>query len=164
MVLEAYTFVELHKENTLEIQETKLKIELLQIRLERLERRNRIIARTVAGGEQPFIEVQAYESEEEEEEIEVGLSTNLKDKEGDIIRTGDRVRVLTPSKKNKAFKTGSIALVEGVQKRTDKKDYVRIRSKDDPKQRTTRDSDNLKIEEPFKRYNKSLKSEKDKQR
>ena len=154
MVLEAYTFEELYKENDLEINETKLKIKQLETKLDRLERRSRIIARTIAGGE-PSIRERFYgEDLSNEDDIEVGLSTKLEDKEGDIIRTGDRVKVLTPSKKNRLFKVGSIAVVEGVQQRRNERDFIKIRSLDDPRQRKTRNPENLVIKEPFKKFEK----------
>ena len=159
MILEAYTFEELHNENCLEIKETKLKIDLLQIRLDRLERRNRIIARVIAGEAEPIGEKDKYPvagTSLDIEDIEIGISTELKDKEGDLIRTGDRVKLLTPSKKNKIFKVGSIALVEGVQKRKNCKDHIKVRASTDLSQRTTRDPENLEITEPFKKYPKEL--------
>ena len=154
MVLEAYTFEELYKENALQIEETKLEIQKLTITLDRLERRSRILGRTISGGKPQIRERFYKEGLTTEDDIIVGISTTLEDKEGDIIRTGDRVKVLTPSKKNNSFKVGSIAVVEGIQERKDKKDFVKIRSIANPTQRTTRDPDNLIIKEPFKRYDK----------
>ena len=150
-----HTNVELYKESELEIKEIKLKIEVLEIRLERLERRHRIIGRSITKEKSgPIGDFE--EGVSTKESIEIGISTELKDRDGDIIRTGDRVELLTPSKKNKIFKVGAAALVQGVQKRKDNKSYIRVRSTADFEQETTRDPENIRITEGFKKYNKEV--------
>ena len=151
-----HTNVELYKESELEIKEIKLQIEVLEIRLERLERRHTIIGRSISRENRGTIGVSEEGAPRKEEGIEIGISTELKDRDGDIIRTGDRVELLTPSKKNKIFKVGAAALVQGVQKRKDNKSYIRVRSTADFEQETTRDPENIRITEGFKKYNKEV--------
>ena len=67
----------------LEIKEVLLKIEALNLRLQRLR-----------------IEEEEYPSDEEEV---LGKETVLTDRDGEEIRTGDRVELLTPSKNKSTF-------------------------------------------------------------
>ena len=107
----------------LEIKEVLLKIEALNLRLQRLR-----------------IEEEEYPSDEEEV---LGKETGVIDRDGEEIRTGDRVELLTPSKNKSTFFKGTTDVeVEGVTPRK----WIKIRSTLDKSKATTRLGTNLRVQ------------------
>lgn len=145
-----HTVEDQYKENELEIEETKAHIRSLELRLERLTLRNRVIGRFIAGErrheateeEQEAVKAERFEATRKEPRL---ISTGVRDSNNKFIFVGERVRLETSSKNNPVFTAGSTSnIVTGTT--NDKPErFVKIRSLADNLQTTKRKGKHVTI-------------------
>ena len=135
-----HTVDDQYNENQLEIEETKARINSLELRLERLQLRDRILVRYIADQRRNEATAEEQEQYQAEQKAQATLiNTGVKDSsQKRFIFVGDRVKLSTGSKNNPVFAAGTTTnIVTGTTNDKPEK-FVKIQSLRDRKQTTKR--------------------------